>query len=289
MFIIEPLYWMFKTENFKEHFLFLLKFGFISYLLAFLIQFFLMNYIGLDKLVLHVVLQVVSFILFVSPCLLLSGYFWCLTDNIIDREQVARANDVYDGHVDFANKIKLPDLDVGRFIWRGISALVATIIMCLPLAFLVYLFVTNFDAILQFWQLDYAYSAFIGVVIFVVLGSIVPALLWNYARRDSVFAPLNIFKASYIISSYPLKYFTNVFLFIIYTALQAYIVSVLFGVLGISTIISGLSLSVFSSSLSGAIFGVSTIILIVLTYIINIYWSFVISYLLGTIAPPSEY
>ena len=289
MFMIEPLYWMFKTDNFKEHFLYLLKFGAISYFLAFLIQFLLMNYIGLDKFVLNIMLQVVSIVLFVSPGLLLSGYFWCLTDNIIDREQIARANDVYDGHVNFANKIKLPDLQLGRLLWRGIASIVATIILCLPLAFLIYLFATNFDTILQFWQLDYVYSAIIGISMFVIIAFVVPALLWNYARRDSVFAVLNIFKASYIISSYPLKYFTNVFLFIVYTVVQAYVVNIFLGILGFSAIIASLSLSSFSADLSGALFGVSTILLIALTYLINIFWIYVNSYLLGTIAPPSEY
>ena len=288
MFLIEPFCWMFKVKNFVKQFVLLVLIGVVSYLLTVLAQFLLENYVGIEQFIPHVILQVLSFVLLIVPALLLSGYFWCLADNIIDREQIPVANNVYNGKVKSRYIIELPDFNVQKFVWRGISSIFATIVLCIPYIYLITSSSGNFQTALEFWGLDTADPIIIGVVVFVVLGSVVPALFWNYARRDSILAVLNIFKASHIIMAYPAQYLINTLLFVLSTAIQAGIIILLAGLLGFTTELASITLPTVMDSIK-ILYGITFVIFLIISYIISVFGVFINAYLLGTIAPPSEY
>ena len=113
-----------------------------------------------------------------------------------------------------------------------------------------------------------------------------PALLHNYAYRDSVFAVLNLRKAVYLMGNYPFRYLWNTFLIFIFSLISAVILNFLSN-------ISGFSSNISNVNLSHVIANIHVIITFAIIMLVTIFWRiyplFVNAYLLGTIAPKEEF
>lgn len=289
MFFIEPLVWMFKTKDFKKHFKYLIFITFICWILSIIVLQFNFDAIQLFSFELNLLFQLISAILFIVPLLMTAGYFWCLTDNAINRKIITRSGSIYTGSIELGNQITLPDFMPKHFIWRGFASIIATIIMYIPLT-TIYLAATNdVNNVISFWNISYEYTNVVFVVITIFFSIFVPALLWNYARRDSVLAMLNLPKAIYIIESYPAKYFKNMILFLIFSLLHFYIIKLMLSILSVDTfLVFGNGIPIVQTSILETSF-VNLVVFLFFGYITELYFVFINSYLLGTIAPPSEW
>ena len=290
MFLIEPFIWMFKADRFKYHYLFLALTAVICWLLTYLIYLVSGGFFNSGNFILDIVIIILELALFLAPTLCLTGYFWCLTDNVIGRNLEARYSNVYDGVADIVDVIKLPDWDLFRFIWRGIASIFASFIMYIPFSLFLILVIFNLSILAVLWDLD-PFQVTIATGIFLLLFVLlIPGLLWNYARRDSVVAVLNIPQAIYLMESYPLKYFFNSFLIVLFSIARSLAIRAVIFALGFGSVLTTTytSAAQIESLMSSDIFMIYVIILLV-SYVIDAYWIFVNAYLLGTIAPPSEY
>ena len=287
MFLIEPFIWMFKTEYFKRHFLYLILTAVCCWTLFIVYFGFTSTLTGLT-FVEDVIIKIIAVLIIIIPLLCITGYFWCLTDNIISREQEPQINNIYDGKAGFVNKITLPEWDLPRFVWRGVASIVATIIMYIPLALLVIAVAFNIGMITSFWNINPDQAQLCLALLMLFIGFFVPGLLWNYARRDSVFAVLNLPKAIYLTESYPGSYCLNTFLFIVFSILRSLIIRSLAVALGISSYIACANGTPTFTGTPTPDAIIPIIIFAIISFIVGIYWLFVNAYLLGTIAPPSE-
>lgn len=284
MFLIEPLIWMFKVENFGKHLLnhvitFLCSWIVLGLLLI-IFSYFFTNLTPEFEIAKNVIL----FLIMMIPWLSLAGYFWCLTDNIINREQLPVANSIYNGRVKLIDKITLPEWDSMRFIWRGIASIVTTIIMYIPIVMIICTILHNLDSVLTFWNIphEYGYKIFVGLTIFLLF--FVPALLWNYAKRDSVVAVLNFPKAVYIVETYTGTYILNTLLFAFFSFIHSHILKFVLFVLGLVAYVTPRSIT-FAAD---ANLVVHIVLFAIISYLIEIVFVYINAYLLGTFAPPSE-
>ena len=266
--MLEPFYWMFKTEGFKEQVKYLFFIFFKFYLVAIGLALITANLV--HDAIFSTILFIISFLFFVLPLFCIQGYFWCVTENIISREWDITSATVYNGKVKEIFKVKLPELNTGKFIWRGIASCVATLMMILPFTIILTTsaFATTF-ANIPIQTL---------LIVYVFLTMFIPALLWNYAARDSVFAVWNIRKAIHIMGNYTGKYIWNTILFALFYILSASILSLIAMQLGVQ---EG---ATYTSILSAA----KLLICLAITYLQYLYSLYVYAYLLGTIAPPAE-
>jgi hypothetical protein len=62
---------------------------------------------------------------------------------------------------------------------------------------------------------DSSIMTLLYVILFGLVGLLIPALLWNYAKQDSIFAVWNFSKAVHIMGTYFGKYLWNTILFIV--------------------------------------------------------------------------
>ena len=104
-----------------------------------------------------------------------------------------------------------------------------------------------------------------------------PALLWNYAKQDSVFAVLNFRKAVFVAGNYSGKYLLNCILYAIFNALPSYLFTFLVAIFQIQMF-----------DFTNPIYLIKFALVEVIGYFVYIYCIFVNAYLLGTIAPPCE-
>ena len=291
MFLIEPFIWMFSVNNFKRHFLYLLLVGVVCWSILFAIfNFTGGNFFFTFNLFLNILIVLFEIILFLTPILCITGYFWCLTDNIIGRDTDVLLNSVYIGKTsNLKNIIILPDWNLFRFIWRGIASVVASIIMYIPFVLLMIFVLFNLSVIAAFWNLNNAQIVAAVGILMLVLALLIPGLLWNYARRDSVLAVLNFPKAIYLMESYPKKYFLNTFLIVIFSFARSFIMRVILLALGLGAAFAALSVPNSYAELVGSQFLAACAVCLIVGFIIDTYWIFVNAYLLGTITPPSEY
>ena len=287
MFLIEPFIWMFSVENFKKHFIYLLLVPVVCWVTVFL-MFLCTNGFTIQNLVLNVVLIVLTIFVLLCPILCLTGYFWCLTDNIIGRNLEAKLNSVYNGKADFKNVITLPEWDIPRFIWRGIASWFASVIMYIPIVLVMVFIIFNMSLIASFWNLDPRQMIIAVSIIMIMISLLIPGLLWNYARRDSVVAVLNIPKAIYLMESYPLKYFLNSFLMVVFSIARSFIIRAIMIAIGMGAIFATNTAPNSYADFFNPSFITAYVVSIILGYILDSYWIFANSYLLGTIAPPSE-
>lgn len=276
--MFNSLFWMFKQEDFKKHFIYLFSTCMIFLVLASVILFIGENFVN-DAFI-KIVIGIAFIVLSACPFLCFQGYFWNLTENIINRETDITSSDVYNGRIKEVYKIELPEIHTGKFIWRGIASIVATLLLCYPIIILVTLSFLGSGDILSFYQLDASSMTILYLCLFLFVGMFIPALLWNYARRDSIFAVWNLPKAIHIIGSYFGKYLWNTILFLCFAFLNFCITNLL-------TLILGFSASELSFN-AEMFFNLKGIVLLFLEYSIAIYFIFVNAYLLGTIAPSSE-
>ena len=221
--ILKPFIWMFETENFWKRIVQLLAVQILFYLLACVF-----NYLGKFQdisYVLKIVFYILTILSLVLPWLILQGYFWNLTYNVISRDVDIKANSVYSGRVKNVFTIHLPEFKLATFLWRGFASVIATIIMIFPYAMLVYstIFTESFtmpwDNIDSYHKL---YSASYNLL-YLFFFAFMPALLWNYAKQNSVFAVWNVPKAVYIIENYFFRYIWNTILFVLFYLLNFFV------------------------------------------------------------------
>ena len=147
-------------------------------------------------------------IFYISSSLVVQGYFWELTSSIISRDVDIVANNIYSGKIKSVFVISLPDFKPAKFIWRGFASIVASIMMVLPYALLV--FSTAFTDVFTLPMLEignfHSIYAICYNLLYVFFFAFLPAMLWNYAKENSVFAVWNIRKAVYLLGTYPGKY-----------------------------------------------------------------------------------
>ena len=261
---------MFKAENFTSHIQYLFKLVLISFILSCITL--IIPYL-FDNPNISLFISVLQYGIPLIISLALTGYFWELTENVINRKTDIIASNVYQKN-SFKHilTIELPELNFRKFLWRGFASIVATIIFLYPLVMLI-LFSLFGAGLSGNFNID-TVMAYIGCYIFI--GYLVPALLWNYAYRNSVFSMINIPKAVHIIGTYPFKYTVNVFILLIFVAIQ-YIISISLGmVFGISAAALKSGMSFFS------------ILYTFITSLFYIYWIYVNAYLIGTIVPADE-
>lgn len=274
--MLKPFVWMFSTENFKKNFLYLF-FVFFKFIVPAIILYVLGSCtIGNFSFWSYVL----SGVLFFAPLLCIQGYFWELTSQVISREWDIEGANIYNGKIKQIYQIKFPELNTRKFIWRGIASVVANFIMFCPL--LVLLYFSAFTGIFgiqllgtnMFENPSYYYAAILAWIIY---GFLVPALLWNYAKQDSVVAVLNYRKAVYIAGNYTGKYILNCIIFVVFNSILSFAISAIFNLFSISTF-----------NLSEPLAALTLLILETVIYMVYIYCTFVNSYLLGTITPPEE-
>ena len=213
---------------------------------------------------------IISFIIFAIPFLLVQGYFWELTECIISRNWDIKASNIYNGKIKNVFNVELPEINTLRFIWRGIASIVATTLMFLPFGLMI------FSGALAVGISDLPRESFIFLYLFII--SFIPALLWNYASTNSVFAVWNIRKAIYLMGNYTGKYILNIILFILFYTIDyalLFLASILLGLNINSTDITSTKIVLF-------------IIWVTFAYVKYFYSLYVYAYLLGTIAPPHE-
>ena len=284
--MIESLIWMFKTKKFKNHFLFLLSFEIILFLLGLLL---ILLAVPFRNTFFASALIILSIVCFIVSFLFLQGYFWELTEAVIKRDTDIDATTHYNGKIKVINIIKLPELKFKRLIWRGIASIVASVILFIPVIYILLgLSITAVDTIkllnmnTQQTILMYKY-----LVLFICM--FIPALLYNYASKDSVFAVLNLPHAIYLIGNYTWRYFKNTFLFLIFLFSYAFLMNMITTSFGLNFSTASAETGHNILSISGANILFSGIILLFFTLIFRIYFIYVNAYLLGTIAPKEEW
>ena len=283
--MLKPFSWMFKTENFKKHFWTLCAIDFFFNLLA-LIIFIIVTTIADRYTSTVAAILILSFITFLIPYLFASGYFWELTFKIIGRDVDINASSIYDGKIKHYEKINLPEIKFFRYIWRGIASIVATIILILPIVFIIFSFSKSTVTTFEILNLNPSQLPIVYFIVSIFICLFVPALLHNYAYRDSVFAVLNLRKAVYLMGNYPFRYLWNTFLIFIFSLISAVILNFLSN-------ISGFSSNISNVNLSHVIANIHVIITFAIIMLVTIFWRiyslFVNAYLLGTIAPKEEF
>lgn len=268
---MEAFLWMFKEKDFKKYYFKLLfstlGLNFLAIVLTVLLYTF-----ALDKFIMEIFFYIIIFFLLLTPILLPTGYFWELTEKIIDRETDVQANSVYNGKIKKTWKFELPEFSITRFIWRGFASIVANIIMIVPYLLLLFIGIKN-NSFCTFPQI-----LIISLILFALL---VPALLWNYAKQNSVFAVLNIPKAVNIMGNYPFRYLkTIILLFIIY------LINVFLDEVIIKMILPYIT-GIFDFKDILIILGI--IIYSIFIIIKSFYLIFINAYLLGTLTPENEF
>lgn len=249
--------WMFQTENFKKQFFTIFLGGLLIYALGFGLIF-----TGIQWLI------PVAYLVSIIPTLYVLGYFWNLAEQIINREMEIQANSIYNGKIKNLFTITLPELNFLRNIWRGIASIFAIILLILPFIGLLWLVNKNGTFAPAYFTLMFAY-----------LILLTPAMLWNYAYRDSVIAVWNLRKVIYIIGNYFFSYIGRVGLMVL-IGLINYIID-----FGLSKL---LPTTAEQMANLGVLSVISTIFICLVFGIKYLYFVFVNAYLLGTIAPTSE-
>ena len=149
--------------------------------------------------------------------LLIQGYFWELTAKIISRDIDIKASNIYSGKIKTIFRIELPDFKPIAFAWRGFASHIASVLMFVP--FLLLVFTSYFTQV--FYQDYFSNEVYTKVfticfnTIYFLFFALIPAMLWNYAKENSVVAVWNLKKAFYILETYTLKYIWNSILFIL--------------------------------------------------------------------------
>lgn len=268
--MFEPFIWMFKTDNFKQHFIYL----FFTYIKFFVIAitFLILGVLLPQYFIASIVCYVLSGLFFIAPILCVQGYFWELTESIISRDWDISTANIYNGKIKQIFTVHLPEIKTFKFIWRGIASIVATILMFIP--FVLLMASGTFLAAVSSLPVQTA------LLLYLFICTFIPALLWNYAARDSVFAVWNLRKAIYIMGNYTGKYILNTVLFIIFYLADYFLLALMAFLSGAHDTSSLLSLSLFAI--------VKLVLFYLFSYVQYIYCLYVYAYLLGTIAPPAE-
>ena len=277
---IQPFTWMFKSERFGKHLSLLLITAFLCIIIYFILGNLLSNSIYLKFIQHSIILTII---------LIFSGYFWCLTGNVIERTDDIVVDNIHNGVVKIRHIIELPKSNILRFLWRGIASIVATLTLFFPIICLYMKFVNDAHLIKNFWGLSQQQINFISYIVLLLLIILLPGLLWNYASKDSVFAMLDIKKAIFIMECYTKKYILNIVADIIFLTIQFYCIKFILSKIGIDIILNFTNNQFYTGTHSIFTIEPFTVVLIIINMILFIYTLFVLSFLLGTITPPNEY
>ncbi len=275
----EPFIWMFKVKDFRKHFIFVSLFC-TFLLLAAMVLFFSDKILQISKY--SYALKIVSYFVFAIPVLFYLGYFWNITDEIINRDWDVKSASIYNGRTTVINKITLPEINIFKYIWRGFASIVASIFLLIPIILLVGYNLKNTQLTLEYFNLNSSNAKIFYSAIYIFICSFIPALAWNYARRDSVIAVWNFPKAVFIMGNYPIRYWLKMIGFVTVNILNGIFIAKLLN----------LSFDIFSGPINTiSLHNINYQPLIaysVLLIILNTYILFVNAYFIGTLTPPNE-
>ena len=268
---MESLIWMFRKKDFIKHF---------GYLIILSIVLTILSIVGIIALSMSscsltcnkLIFQSLLVILAILPSLLSLGYFWELTENIIDRQIDISANNIYDGKVKKCYNIEFPELKLGKFLWRGFASIIANIIMVIPYLSLIFISIYSGNSCHVPMQIYV-----ISLIIYVLL---IPGLLWNYAKQNSVVAVLNISKAVYLMGNYTFRYFCAILFYILICVVNAFFDKYL-----VNLIMPHVQDFQGWQNIAILIFLLGYMFFVILK---SFYMLFVYSYILGTLVPPEE-
>lgn len=268
--MLKPFIWMFKQIDFKSYWQYFIllyfKFVIIAIIIAGIAYKVTMHYS-----IISIILSIIAVLCLITPCIYILGYFWELTENIINRELDIWGESIYNGKLKEVYKITLPELNTKTFLIRGMASIVATFLILIPCAILL----SSGTFIVSFSNLPQENLLVIVAFIYFFL----PALFWNYADKNSIFAVWNIRKAIYIIGNYTGRYFLNVILLVIFNVICFLFFSILFKLLQFNDLIY---------NIQNPITIILCFLYLTIYYIINIYILHVNAYLLGTITQVGE-
>ena len=274
---MEAFTWMFRTEGFKKHYLFLCLSGIVLFLLSGIFGYGAYYSLNLHNMLITILLAVIAIFCFISMGLLPSGYFWYLTCSAAERQQDFQYSNVYDGTFKETIKVELPEIKPFAFIWRGFASFVATMLLIYPVLILIVITAAGsaFSGLNNLPALFVSYGFF-----FLFLGMLIPGLLWNYAVRNSIIAVWNIPKAIHLLGTYTGRYVLHTALYLLICFTLNILFTWLKGLFGIDdyAIMSGDIASIIKAFV---------FYYLVLNPIFS-YILFVYAYLLGTIAPSGE-
>lgn len=283
--MFEPFIWMFKTKNFLDRYIQLFVSVIVVLLLAvlsYVIGSVIPSTVSASKF-----FYILSALLPLLLALMIQGYFWELTAKIISRDVDIEASNIYSGKIKNIFIIELPEFKPFSFVWRGFASVIASILMLVPFILLVIssfytqIFFLPYDNI-EIYHKMYAISY---NVVYFLFFALVPAMLWNYAKQNSIVAVWDIRKAIYLLETYPFRYIINTVLFILFYLLNYYLLAGFALVNGVQAfILKAQYLSIFSSAATS----IGIILFISVIYIIYLYSLHVYAYLLGTIASYTE-
>jgi len=260
--MFKAFYWMFETNDLRKIFmknsLYLLMLFLVVLLLLFIVWI-----SGNVKSNLYVIAGLLA--MFLTPLIPLVqlGYFWELTENIINRDLDVRAPSIYGGKVKTIEKLTIPNFKILKFAWRGFSSIFALLIMESPVLLIGYFILKNNDSLLI--------PPVITIQIIILFFA--NGLAWNYAKRNSVVSTLNIRAGIHLLGNYPIKYIWNSFLII-----AAFII------IGCISIAITQPILIIIPSFLGEY--TDKIVETVISLPLGIYFLHVNAYLIGTLAPP---
>lgn len=267
--MFKAFYWMFLSEQMKKTFWYnnrqLIKICGILFLICFLLS---MSVHFNPNEIYKITVALLALITFLLPFILLYGYFWELTDNIIDRKTEIISSDIYSGKVHTIENIIIPEINIRKFVWRGISAYVSMLILGLVVF-------SIFAAVVLIQDPNAIRGAYLFSIILYFLSF---GMFWNYAKRNSVFATLNIGAGVHLLGTYPGKYLWNWLLGAVFATINALISAVPYTLLGINNIASFDNISCLKLVLYSMFSAIQFI-----------YTLYVGAYLIGTLAPNSDY
>ena len=279
--MFEAFLWMFKKDDFKNHFLKLFSLIFIFWIPLFIIASIIyLNRTFFDEQVLFYI-GIAFAIGLILPFLGITGYFWELTESIINRETDIVANNIYNNKIHIKNIIDLPDWNLRKFIWRGFASIVASIIMYIPFVLFFTALKIRIPMIAAYWGWTSEQTMIITSALVIFSCLLIPGLLWNYARRDSVVAVLNIPKAFDLMCNHTIRYILHSLLLVIVYFISSFLTSYLSAILGITGNMDMLADGYFIAA-------VKLILLMLCCHIINIYFIFIYAHILGTLFPTYE-
>ena len=157
--MFEPFIWMFNTENFKKRCFQLSITIIITLVLTIIVSIANGVFFSTNYLVFHILLGI-TILLPVLLILLLQGYFWELTANIISRELDIQASNIYSGKIKQIFKIQLPEFNPIKFIWRGFASVIASVLMFIPFILLVISTAYTSIFILPFENIDFYHKMY---------------------------------------------------------------------------------------------------------------------------------
>lgn len=263
--MFEAFYWMFKAKDIKKHFVYLLSVVLICYVITIINCVLTFNVSKYQEILISA-----ATVFAVIPVLTLLGYFWNLTECIIDRKFDISSASIFNGKLKKVYTITLPEISIKRFVWRGIASIVASLLLSFPVFSMLNLSMNS--------AMVFNPAIYTGISVFI--GLFIPALLWNYAKNDSIFSVLNFPKAIYVMGNYTGKYILNTAVFVIFSFITSLIINCFYNILGLNEISPAYILESAKY--------INFILFTLLVCVLNIYTIFVNAYLLGTIAPPDE-